>query len=64
MFFVFGILVLALATILIMRAVKLWAYAIFAPLFTFQFVAGSVGSDKDMFSIKEFIGLCFVPAVV
>lgn len=66
MFFVFGILVLALAVMLIVRAVKLWAYAIFAPLFTFQFVAGSgmMWDNKDMFSIKEFIGLCFVPAVV
>jgi hypothetical protein len=66
MFFVFGILVLALAVMLVVRAVKLWAYAIFAPLFTFQFVAGSgmMWDNKDMFSIKEFIGLCFVPAVV
>jgi hypothetical protein len=64
MFLVFWLLMLALVTILLVRAIKLWAYAIFAPLFTFQFVAGSVGSDKDMFSIKEFIGLCFVPAVV
>jgi hypothetical protein len=64
MFIVFGLLTLALVSILLVRAIKLWAYAIFAPLFTFQFVAGSVGSDKDMFSIKEFIGLCFVPAIV
>jgi hypothetical protein len=64
MFIVFWLLTLALVSILLVRAIKLWAYAIFAPLFTFQFVAGSVGTDKDMFSIKEFIGLCFVPVVV
>jgi hypothetical protein len=57
MFIVFGILVMALAVILIIRAVKLWMYAIFAPLFTFRFVAGSnmLGGDDDSFSIKEFI---------
>lgn len=39
MFLVFGLLVLALTTILLVRAIKLWMYAIFAPLFTFRFVA-------------------------
>ena len=66
MFLVFGLLVLALAAMLLVRAIKLWVYAIFSPLFTFQFVAGTamMGENKDTFTIKEFVGLCFVPAVV
>lgn len=66
MFAVFGILVVALAAMLIVRAVKLWMYAIFSPLFTFQFVAGSsmMGENKDTFTLKEFMGLVFVPAIV
>lgn len=38
MFIVFGILVLALVFMLMVRAIKLWFYAIFSPLFTLQFV--------------------------
>ena len=41
MFAVFGLLTLALSAMLLVRAIKLWMYAIFAPLFTFRFVAGS-----------------------
>ena len=41
MFLVFGLLTLALVAMLLVRAIKLWIYAIFSPLFTFQFVAGS-----------------------
>ena len=49
-----------------MRVIKLWVYAIFSPLFTLHFVAGKdlLWEQLDDFSIKEFIGLCFVPAVV
>ncbi|MBC7498553.1 hypothetical protein H7170_02815 [Candidatus Gracilibacteria bacterium] len=66
MFLVFGLLTLALVAMLLVRAIKLWVYAIFSPLFTFQFVAGSamMGDNKDTFTIKEFVGLCFVPAIV
>ncbi len=66
MFVVFGLLTLALVAMLLVRAIKLWVYAIFSPLFTFQFVAGSamMWGDKDTFTIKEFVGLCFVPAIV
>ncbi len=66
MFLVFGLLTLALVAMLLVRAIKLWVYAIFSPLFTFQFVAGSamMGENKDTFTIKEFVGLCFVPAIV
>lgn len=66
MFLVFGLLTLALVAMLLVRAIKLWVYAIFSPLFTFRFVAGSniMGWAEDSFTIKEFIGLCFVPAIV
>lgn len=66
MFMVFGILVIALIFMLLMRAVKLWFYAIFSPLFTLHFVVGKelMGDKSDNFSLKEFIGLAFVPAVV
>ncbi len=51
---------------LLLRAIKLWMYAIFSPIFTLHFVAGKelFGKSTDGFNIKEFIGLCFVPAVV
>jgi hypothetical protein len=66
MFLVFGLLTLALVAMLLVRAIKLWIYAIFSPMFTFRFVAGSnmLGWSDDTFSIKEFVGLCFVPAIV
>lgn len=66
MFLVFGILVMALIAMLALRAIKLWMYAIFSPLFTLHFVAGKelFGKWTEGFDIKEFIGLCFVPAVV
>ena len=67
MFTVFWLLVLALAAMLLVRAIKLWVYAIFSPLFTFQFVAGWAMKwvdSSDTFTIKEFVGLCFVPAIV
>lgn len=40
MFLVFGLLVLALVFMLLVRAIKLWFYAIFSPLFTLSFVMG------------------------
>jgi hypothetical protein len=66
MFVVFGILTIALVFMLMMRAIKLWFYAIFSPLFTLHFVVGKdlLGDKLDDFSLKEFIGLAFVPAVV
>lgn len=66
MFIVFGLLTMALIAMLLVRAIKLWVYAIFSPLFTFRFVAGwnlMWGADES-FTIKEFIGLAFVPAIV
>ncbi len=68
MFIVYGLLVVALIFMLLMRAVKLWFYAIFSPLFTIKYVLGDKwfwDADKDgSFKITEFIGLAFVPAVV
>lgn len=69
MFLVFGVLVIALIFILMTRAIKLWIYAMFSPLFTLHFVAGKELMGKmwdwdDTFSIKEFIWLCFVPAII
>ncbi len=68
MFVVYGLLVLALVFMLLMRAVKLWFYTIFSPLFTIKYVLGDKWfweADKDgSFKITEFIGLAFVPAVV
>jgi len=66
MFLIFGILVLALIAMLLLRAIKLWVYAIFSPLFTLHFVAGKelFGKESETFTLKEFIGLAFVPAVV
>jgi hypothetical protein len=66
MFIIFGLLTMALIAMLLVRAIKLWVYAIFSPLFTFRFVAGwnlMWGADES-FTIKEFIGLAFVPAIV
>lgn len=65
-FIVFWILVIALVFMLLMRAIKLWMYAIFSPLFTIHFVLGKDTLWEKMwdFNLKEFIGLCFVPAVV
>ncbi len=66
MILVFGILVMALIAMLMLRAIKLWMYAIFSPVFTLHFVAGKelFGKSTEWFNIKEFIWLCFVPAVV
>lgn len=66
MFLVFGLLVIALIFMLMMRAIKLWFYAIFSPIFTLHFVAGKelFGKSTEWFDMKEFIWLCFVPAVV
>jgi hypothetical protein len=66
MFIVFGLLTMALIAMLLVRAIKLWVYAIFSPLFTFRFVAGSnlMWGSEDSFTIKEFIWLAFVPAIV
>lgn len=66
MFLVFWILTLALIFMLMTRAMMLWVYTIFSPFLTLDFVLGGslLKNVSDSFSIKEFIGLAFVPAVV
>lgn len=68
MFIIYGLLVLALIFVLLMRAMKLWMYAMFSPLFTIKYVLWEKAfwdADKDgSFTITEFIGLAFVPAVI
>lgn len=66
MFLVFGVLTLALIFMLMTRAMMLWVYTIFSPFLTLDFVLGGslLKGVGDSFSIKEFIGLAFVPAVV
>ncbi len=65
MLVVFGLLTLALIFMLLARAVMLWVYTIFSPFMTLELVMWGViqNLSKD-FSIKEFIWLAFVPALV
>lgn len=65
MLVVFGLLTLALVFMLMARAVMLWVYTIFSPFMTLQIVMWGIMQNvsKD-FSIKEFVGLAFVPALV
>jgi hypothetical protein len=66
MFLIFGILTLALIFMLLTRAMMLWVYTIFSPFLTLDIVLGGnllKDVSKD-FSIKEFIGLAFVPAII
>lgn len=68
MFVVFWFLVIALVFMLMMRAIKLWFYAIFSPLMTLRYVVGPElfggKENSDGFELKEFIWLAFVPALV
>jgi hypothetical protein len=66
MFLIFWILTLALIFMLLTRAMMLWVYTIFSPFLTLDIVLwGSLLKDvsKD-FSIGQFIGLAFVPAII
>lgn len=66
MMLVFGVLIIALVFILFVRAIKLWMYAIFSPLFSLKFIFRDQWKDDsaEMFTIKEFVGLAFVPAII
>lgn len=66
MFLVFGILVVALTVMLLYRAIMLWMYMVFSPLFTLHFVAGKdlLWGKLESFDMQQFIWLCFMPAVV
>lgn len=66
MLMIFGILVVALTVMLLYRAIMLWMYMVFSPLFTLHFVAGKdlLWGKLESFDIQQFIWLCFMPAVV
>ena len=66
-FVVFGVLVIAIVYALFTRAIMLWMYAIFSPLFALNYVM-EFKSDSfkgiKQFSIEKFISLAMVPVYV
>ncbi|MDP2104009.1 MAG: hypothetical protein Q8K26_03750, partial [Candidatus Gracilibacteria bacterium] len=67
-FIVFGVLVIAIVYALLTRAMMLWMFAIFSPLFALNFVLGG-GKSKALeklgkLDIKHFISLAMVPVYV
>lgn len=65
MFIVFGLLIIALTSILFVRTFWLWIYTIFSPLFTLNFaLQWSNNKSLERFNIKEFVSAAFVPAVI
>lgn len=64
MFLIFGILMLALLSILFVRAFWMWIYAIFSPLFTFNFAMWWSWWKVDTIDIKDFISTAFAPAII
>lgn len=64
MFLIFGLLMLALLSILFVRAIWMWIYAIFSPLFTFNFVMWWSWKSDDKIDIMEFISAAFAPAII
>ena len=63
-FIIFGILVIAIVYALFTRAIMLWMYAIFSPLFALMYVTGSKHKALEKFSISEFMSLALVPVYV
>lgn len=67
-FVVFGILLIAIVYALFSRAVMLWMFAIFSPLFALNHVIGDSKSESlkklSEFSISHFISLAMVPVYV
>ncbi len=63
-FVVFGVLVIAIVYALFTRAIMLWMYAIFSPLFALNYVLGDKAKKLEKFTIKEFISLALVPVYV
>ncbi len=65
MFLVFWILTIALIVMLLARAVMLWLYTIFSPFLTLELVMWDMMKKvSDDFSIKEFVWLAFIPAII
>ncbi|MDD5197356.1 MAG: hypothetical protein PHN60_00685 [Candidatus Gracilibacteria bacterium] len=63
-FVIFGILVIAIIYALFSRALMLWLYAMFSPVFALTFVLGDKAKKLEKFTIKEFISLAMVPVYV
>ncbi|OIP55067.1 hypothetical protein AUK10_00115 [Candidatus Gracilibacteria bacterium CG2_30_37_12] len=63
-FVIFGILVIAIVYALFSRAMMLWLYAMFSPIFALTFVLGDKAKKLEKFTIKEFISLAMVPVYV
>ena len=63
-FVIFGILVIAIIYALFSRALMLWLYAMFSPIFALTFVLGDKAKKLEKFTIKEFISLAMVPVYV
>ena len=65
---IFGVLIIAIVYALFSRAVMLWLYAMFSPLFALNYVLGGSKSKAmeklSKFDIKHFISLALVPVYV
>lgn len=61
-FLAFSVIIIALIAALFKRAILLWIYAMFSPLFSLAFFLPDwVKKWLDLFDYKKFIGLAFVP---
>lgn len=66
-FIIFGILVVAIVYALLTRAIMLWMFAMFSPLFALSFVLGhgkGIAEKISKYSIGHFISLAMVPVYV
>gem|GEM_PF-983169 len=67
-FVVFGILIIAIVYALLSRALILWLYAMFSPIFALNYVMDfkneSVKSSVGRMSIEKFLSLALVPVYV
>lgn len=63
-FLVFGILVIAIVYALFSRAIMLWLYAMFSPLFALNYVIGSKNKSLEKLTVTKFISLAMVPVYV
>lgn len=65
---VYLLLMIALLLALFVRWIRLWIFAMLSPFFGLLYFFGKwsewIGSDKNKFSIKEFISLALVPVYV
>ena len=65
---IFGVLVVAIVYAIFSRAVMLWLFAMFSPLFALNYVLGGSKSKSmeklSKFDITHFISLAMVPVYV